>query len=383
VTNATFEEVNKAITKLVTQAQPIATPADFEYVDDLSDSVEDALVKVKVSAGWLGGGVDADLQHQSSHHKSAYVVRFTQAFYSLVWSYPGTIFKPGTTAAALKAATTELAPSYPPVYVKSIVYGRGLVITVSSDQSKDDLKTAIKASLDLGLAGGSGSLDQHSATVLQQSDVHVYALGGGANNAIQLLSGNIVAKLHDYLSKGSEWSPTNPGVPLSFRADYVDASAAQVSFATQYHGDVERNDLAFTSPLLVTFEQTNDDKDPNIKAFLQISRNGNEIIGSWEGGKHENWEDPGARQFSVPITTPSSAPYTERDCTTTRFAFGEREDSSGWHFRLKVEGLLTDGTRVLIHYGPFDSAHPNGYIIGAGRPSGPPTLSGIEASCSF
>jgi hypothetical protein len=109
------------MTRLITQAAPVATPADWAYLDAYSDSIEDALVQVRVSASWLGGNASGDLQHQSSHHQNANVVSLTQSFYQMVWEYPGlTMFKPGTSAGALRSASAELAQSYPPVYIQSV-----------------------------------------------------------------------------------------------------------------------------------------------------------------------------------------------------------------------------------------------------------------------
>ena len=332
------------------------------------------MVQAGLSANWLGASASVNIRQAAAQRKSTTIIRYTQRFYSLVWNYQSSVFRPDVRGAQLEAFDVQRAK--PPVYVKSIAYGRGFVFFISSNHSVQDLDIAVKASYNAIAAGGSITDQQKAKTILDEADIRYIVLGGRADSAVKVLGADDYGKeLRMLMTNGANWSDENPAVPLSYRLNYVDDSVAEVAYATEYNDPASCHDIPFKSPLHVFFDQTNDDKDKDIRAFLRLYVGGTMVL-DWSGGKGVRWADPGTSHFEIPILHT----FKPRDCTTAKLTVGEMDDSSGWHFKLRILGDLEDGSEknMVIHSGPSHNGDPTndnfGYIIGNGRPSGPSSI---------
>jgi hypothetical protein len=100
------------------------------------------------------------------------------------------------------------------IYVNSVSFGRQVIILVESELDWAVVKTAVKAALD---AGSTTMLDEKSAAVLANSDIHIINIG--EDNAITSQADNPLAGVKESLTKTPTTS--NFGKIISFTAAYV------------------------------------------------------------------------------------------------------------------------------------------------------------------
>lgn len=166
--------------------------------------------------------LDASYDKTKIKHKTGLFARVYQRNFTATMDYPsdGNLFK----------NNNDLNSFSDDVYINSIVYGRLAIISIESDSSYNDVKSAFKASLNIGKFGGEASLDVKSKKILDNSDVHVYILGGEGNTAAQTFSG--ISKFMDFITSGGVFSKNKPGVPIYITTNYLKDNSICVSHFT-------------------------------------------------------------------------------------------------------------------------------------------------------
>jgi hypothetical protein len=119
----------------------------------------------------------------------------------------------------------RIGPNNLPVYVSNIVWGRLMVLTMTSSMEASRMKAALSASY----AGMSGSVAAEHLEVLQPSEIKLVTVGGDAQAALDFLrSGNLGEFFKDD-------APLTTAVPLSYTLRNLgDNSIAKVSETTSY-----------------------------------------------------------------------------------------------------------------------------------------------------
>ncbi|ASZ09803.1 thiol-activated cytolysin family protein [Chitinophaga pendula] len=110
--------------------------------------------------------------------------------------------------------------AYSPLYVSSVTYGRLGIITVESNASFDELKTAFQKAFGiLGVVNSSNTLTQAEINIINGANIKVYLVGGQGAMAVQTMNG--YQHFMQYLGGGQTFSPQTPGVPISFSMRYL------------------------------------------------------------------------------------------------------------------------------------------------------------------
>lgn len=194
-------------------------------------SLEQAALDLNISVKYLGTNVRSSLSYESSVEENTLTAYFTQKMFTasvVLPQTPSAFFSSEFTEARLNEQIDlgRIGPDNPPTYISNIVFGRMLMLTMTSTHSIEEMKAALSASR---ASIGSGSIDGSHLQVLGESQIRVSTVGGvddGVENLIA--SGN----LGQYFAADA---PLTSARPLSYTVrNLADNSVAKVSETTEY-----------------------------------------------------------------------------------------------------------------------------------------------------
>jgi len=187
-----------------------------------------------VQASWgLGvASLKTNFDWSKQNTRSRYIVRYTQAYYTVDLDAPGApskFFAPTVTLADVEAKMDETRP---PAYVSSVTYGRMVVFTFESEYSAQEMGAA----LEFAYSGGidvKGDVSVTYKDIISKSKITAFILGGDAGTAAQTIDSYDALK--EFIKAGGNYSKTSPGAPIAYKLSYLkDNSPARMSFTTDY-----------------------------------------------------------------------------------------------------------------------------------------------------
>lgn len=187
-----------------------------------------------VQASWgLGvASLKTNFNFSNQEVRSRYVVRYTQAYYTVDLDAPGSpsqMFAPDITLAEVQH---KMDATRPPAYVSSVTYGRMVVFTFESEYSAQEMGAA----LEFAYSGGidvKGDVSVTYKDIISKSKITAFILGGDAGAAVQTIDS--YEALKEFIKTGGNYSKTSPGAPIAYKLSYLkDNSPARMSFTTDY-----------------------------------------------------------------------------------------------------------------------------------------------------
>jgi hypothetical protein len=194
-------------------------------------SVRQGTLALGISTRYLGPTITASIdaaRHVNERTVTAYFVQrmFTVSF--VLPNTPGDMFSAAFTPGRLQEEVDDghVGTSNPPVYVSSIVYGRILIFTFTSNTTSDSIRIALSAA---ATSKDSAGIDVRLSHILTTADIRVVTVGGEGRNATALIrSGNLA----DYFNEDAALTSARP---ISYTVRNLgDNSIARVSETTQY-----------------------------------------------------------------------------------------------------------------------------------------------------
>ncbi|HVV84092.1 MAG TPA: thiol-activated cytolysin family protein [Kofleriaceae bacterium] len=211
-----------------------ATPANIYSEIEQVHSEEQLALALGAKVSWLGdaGHVAASFDFNQQQTRSRYLVKFTQAYYTVdldAPARPADFFAPGVTADDVE---TRVGPANPPLYVSSITYGRMVLFTFESDYSAEEMQAA----LDFAYSGGvdvSGDVSVTYKDIISKSKITAFILGGDGGAAAQTIDS--YDALIAFIKAGGNYSRESPGAPIAYKLSYLaDNSPGRISLTTDY-----------------------------------------------------------------------------------------------------------------------------------------------------
>jgi len=211
-----------------------STPANLYSEIEQVHSEEQLNMALGVQASWgLGvASLKTSFDWSKQNVLSRYVVRYTQAYYTVdldAPAAPSELFAPGIDLGEVQAKMDEQRP---PVYVSSVTYGRMVLFTFESQYSAEEMSAA----LEFAYAGGvdiSGDVSVTYKDMISQSTITAFILGGDAGAAVQTIDS--YEALINFIKTGGNYSRQSPGAPIAYKLAYLkDNSPARMSFTTDY-----------------------------------------------------------------------------------------------------------------------------------------------------
>jgi thiol-activated cytolysin len=236
------------------------------------------------NAAWAGGEVSTKLGLSSNDERSVAMAFYRQVFYSVTMDTPPTPASVFASDVSLDQVSQVMNNDAVPAYVRSVDYGRILLITMETTalDTKANLEAALNQTITSGVKLG-GSVDSKVERIIKNARFSVIALGGGAATAAEFTGGTDDLKLlSDYIKKDATYRRDNPGAPISYTVAYLkDNALAEMGFATDYtqteciqypNGYVKlRHDGGFVARWKVSWEEA--------------SQEGEYVSRSWSSGE--------------------------------------------------------------------------------------------------
>lgn len=233
VADPTGATVGPALGELIQAATDAGHVAgsSISFDQTRTHSLEQAALDLNISANYLGTTVSSSLSYEESLEQNVLTAYFVQKMFTLSMvlpQTPGEMFSNSFTQERLQDQVDlgRLSPENPPTYISNIVYGRMLMLTMTSTRSFTEMEAALSASRD-GI--GSGSVDGSHLQVLQESTIRVASVGGVDDGVEGLIK---TGRLGEYFDADA---PLTSARPLSYTVRNLgDNSIAKVSETTVY-----------------------------------------------------------------------------------------------------------------------------------------------------
>ena len=202
-------------------------------------SSQQVSLELGFNAKWASGNASAQLSTTSSTERSVVVAYYKQVFYTVTMNTPETaadVFGDGTTTEAAMAAFNA---QNPPGYVRSVDYGR--ILMVKMETSAVDTSANLKGAFEHATSGGvtvGGELKSKYESIIRNATFTVLAIGGGASTPVQLFHGAADGELRglkEYVEKDATYRRDNPGLPIAYQVAFLkDNRFAAMGFTTDY-----------------------------------------------------------------------------------------------------------------------------------------------------
>jgi thiol-activated cytolysin len=190
------------------------------------------------NAKWASGSASSQLGVASSSEKSVLVAYFKQVFYTITMDTPVTPASVFSNDVTVEQAKAVFSNEHPPGYVRSVDYGR--ILLVKMEYSNVDTSVKLKAAFDYatGSASGGGKTDSSITNIVKNSTFQVLAIGGGAQAAMKMFTGSSdesLKGLAEYIQNGAGYRRDNPGLPIAYTVVFLkDNQFARMGNTTDY-----------------------------------------------------------------------------------------------------------------------------------------------------
>jgi thiol-activated cytolysin len=250
-------------------------------------SSQQVALELGFTAEWAGGEASAQLDAGHSRSRTSILAFFKQVFYTVTMdapNRPSDVFAPDV---PLEEVRRAVSAAHPPAYVRSVDYGRILMLRVESSarRSHADLKASFQQMMkgvEVGANAGAGFSDEFS-----DLSITAVAIGGGAQSSASF-SGNAedLQRLSDYISADATYRRDNPGAPISYVVAYLrDNEVATMGFTTDYT-EIEQREhpngfirLRHAGGYVGKFEVTWEEPDENLSYQARKWESGNKTAG--------------------------------------------------------------------------------------------------------
>ena len=206
-------------------------PARMQYASTSDYSMNQLKAKFGSDFEKVGVNLKIDFEAVNKGEKQVEVVDFKQVYFTANFDAPknpSDVFASGVTVDQLKARGID--EKTPPVYVSSVSYGRQMYVKFETTSKSTELKAAINAVI----KGVPIKPESEWARVLKDTTVTVSIVGGNADGAAHVVTGN-VEDLKKLIQEGATFSTQNPAVPISYKTAFLkDNQVATIQSNTDY-----------------------------------------------------------------------------------------------------------------------------------------------------
>lgn len=211
-----------------------ATPANIFSEIEQVHSEEQLALALGAEVSWLGSAasIKASFDFQQQDTRSRYVVKYTQAYYTVDLDAPARPAEFFDETVTLADVETRVNAQNPPLYVGSVTYGRMVVFTFESEYSAEEMNAA----LEFAYSGGvdvSGDVSVTYKDIISKSKITAFILGGSGGEAARTIDS--YEALIDFIKAGGNYSKDSPGAPIAYKLNYMkDNSPGRLSLTTDY-----------------------------------------------------------------------------------------------------------------------------------------------------
>lgn len=239
VENPSLSTIKSAIGDLVETAQNEGhvSGSSIWWEKSTCHSIEQTTIALGLSFKFMKSSIATDLQWTSTNESSTVSAYFVQKMFTVsmgIPQRPGDLFSDDFTQELLdeQISLGRIGPDNLPVYVSNIVYGRMMMLTMTSTYNETEMKAALEASYN----GISGSVSAEHLEILENSEIELVTIGGEQSSALGFLR---TGELGEFFKDDA---PLTTAVPISYTLRNLgDNEIAMVSETTEY--DIKQYDL--------------------------------------------------------------------------------------------------------------------------------------------
>lgn len=162
--------------------------------------------------------IEGSYESNKIQHKTGLFARVCQKNFNGVIDYPddGNIFNNNSKLSIYPNAA----------YVNSITYGRMAIISIESDYSYSEVKSAFKIALNIKKVNGEISMDAHAKKLLQEADIRIWVRGGKGADVVKTIAG--FDEFTNFIVNGGMFTKDVPGQPIFCTANRADDNSALI-----------------------------------------------------------------------------------------------------------------------------------------------------------
>lgn len=346
--------VTDAIHGILSQNLNSQQPAKITYSETSVKSIEQAFLKLGASFSWATGNISGSFQTSASSFKTSLMIRFVQSYYTVSCETPST-----PESFISKKTKFENFANYvglpsdknPPTYVSSVTYGRELWMLIESNYEASEVRATLNAAFSSGFTSGNLDLSAGQKKLLNESNIQILILGGAGRPAVEVVAGDHVSKLKNYLVSGANYSKSSPGVIISYVVRYLkDNDTARVSSSTDYTiktSEPAPEAITLTS-MRVTWRTQGDNKDwnsqPVIDVFDRVGRHVGHIDCCSADRRNDEWNNGRTETRNLNILISG---LKKEDLSNGRFSAGRNPvGNDDWDYEATVEFIFSNGERI-------------------------------------
>jgi hypothetical protein len=212
--------VKDAITSILQAVQPNDSAQMLSSGFQRAYSLQQCFLSAGVHVKGSNFGVDATANLNQTHTQTTVVSVIRQVFYTAEFIPSGPHASGFWTDAVTQAGLAGyVGPGNPPLYIKSVDYGRFIVVLMTGSHSEQELIVAANAQYKSGTTV-SGSLDVKNKEIVDSCEVQIYTVGVPGKTGFTTLN-DPVSQLNEVYAAGRTFNLANPGAPIAFIAQSV------------------------------------------------------------------------------------------------------------------------------------------------------------------
>ncbi|GAA3606069.1 thiol-activated cytolysin family protein [Flavivirga amylovorans] len=193
-------------------------------------------LELGLNAEWATGNISSEFDYKTSKEKRVAMMVYKQVFYTISMDQP---LKPSDVFGE-SVSTEEVQDIFnantPAAYIHNVSYGRIIMFRMETTAEATDLELKTAFEYATGKNKVDGDLEVKAKSILEQSSIKTFAIGGNAASTAELVSAKEFADLEPVIKgENAIYSRNNPGVPISYTVRYLkDNTLAKMGFSTDY-----------------------------------------------------------------------------------------------------------------------------------------------------
>lgn len=252
-------------------------------------------VALGFSSKWAGNELSNKLDFKKSNNQSTTVAMFKQIYYTVTLDLPKSPADVFADDVTLEDIQQSLSKDDPAAYVKSVDFGRIIMVRMDTEgsASKSDTENTLKM-----VTSGGAEFDAEAKTkyesVAKRSTFTVLVLGGGAKVSSEIFNGDSFSKVKSVIINGIQLGKNNPAYPISYTVNFLrDHKFAIMPLTTDY---VETDCIEYPSGYVKVLQEGGYVGKWEV-TWHESDENGHKVPRKWESG---NKTSPYSRTIPLP-----------------------------------------------------------------------------------
>jgi Thiol-activated cytolysin len=224
IENPSSSLVQVAVSNLISRAAQakVKTGTSVSYKMTENYSEEQAALSLGLDAHYMGAAVKGALQTKNTESRHSISAVFIEKAFTVKADFEG---RSGASAFFNDKFTMDnarklvdqgvVSVNNMPAYLASVTYGRMLIFTMTANATESDIRGAIQASYEAGVAGAKVNASASNLLKNSTTEIAVTSIGGPAEASSGLIKSG---KLADFFSKSA---PLTSMVPISYTVNTV------------------------------------------------------------------------------------------------------------------------------------------------------------------